>query len=303
MGHVSHLGREGGIAYLNPGTLVDRRRLPAGVNVYVLGPPRSSRINQSNPAAGRAKATYFGIDQTGLTGFIDAALQLGPPRSGRVAPGGTGPFGTDTGLTHDQANDHPYFQTTYFAPDQSHRRIEHAWLDVVGPFALQLDGAINNTSLVLGIEIEASGNVLLFPGDAQVGSWLSWHDHRWTVKRDGETITVTAEDLLKNTVLYKVSHHGSHNATVKHQGLELMTHPDLVAMIPEKERSYNGILYRPLVERLRKLCKGRVIISADKDFPPEDLLANRPQELSSTEWLAFKADLVVTPLYVQYTVR
>jgi hypothetical protein len=123
------------------------------------------------------------------------------------------------------------------------------------------------------------------------------------MKRGDKTEMVTAEDLLKNTVLYKVSHHGSHNATVKDKGLELMTHPDLVAMIPEKEKSYNGILYKPLIDRLRKLCKGRVVISADENFPPEDLRDKRPRELSSAEWKAFKADLDVKPLYVEYTVR
>jgi hypothetical protein len=172
-----------------------------------------------------------------------------------------------------------------------------------GQFALQLDGAINNTSLVLAIELEGSGSVLLFPGDAQVGSWLSWHEHQWKVKRGDKTETVTAEDLLKNTVLYKVSHHGSHNATVKDKGLELMTHSDLVAMIPEKEKSYNGILYQPLIETLRKRCKGRVLISADAKFPPEDLVKKLPPELSAAEWKAFKADLTVERLYVEYTVR
>jgi hypothetical protein len=303
MRNVVRLGKKGGIAYLNPGTRVDARRLPAGVNIYVLGPPRDSLINKSNPTAGKAKETYLGIDNTGLAGFIDALLQLGGTAStGAAARAVEGPF-KDTGLTPAAARRHAYFKDTYFDRHEAHRRIEHAWLDAVGPFALQLDGAINNTSLVLAIELEGSKNVLLFPGDAQVGSWLSWHDHQWRVKRGNKEVTVTAKDLLRNTVLYKVSHHGSHNATVKEQGLELMTHPELVAMIPEKEKSYNGILYKPLVDRLRQLCKGRVIVSADKDFPPEDLLAKRPRELSPAGWQAFKDNLEVKPLYVEYTIR
>lgn len=116
-----------------------------------------------------------------------------------------------------------------------------------------------------------------------------------------EEISKDAE--LKSTVLYKVSHHGSHNATVRAKGLDLMTHPDLVAMIPEKEKSYNGILYKPLLRRLRKRCKGRVLISADAEFRPEDLLKKRPSELSAAEWKAFKANLTVDQLYVEYTIR
>jgi hypothetical protein len=304
MTNVVKLGKHGGIVYLNPGKMVEPRRLPAGVNVYVLGPPRSSMINKMNPSKGSAKETYLGIDNTGLTGFIDGVLRLGEPGKPKAsAPDPEGPFGKGAGITSGKAESNPYFKQTYFAEDEKYRRIENTWLDAVGQFSLQLDGAINNTSLVLAIELEESGKVLLFPGDAQVGSWLSWHEHEWKVKRGAKTETVKAEDLLNNTVLYKVSHHGSHNATVKDKGLELMTHPELVAMIPEKEKSYNGILYKPLVDHLRKRCKGRVIISADVKFPPEDLLAKRPPELSAAEWKSFKADLTVEPLYVEYTIR
>lgn len=41
----------------------------------------------------------------------------------------------------------------------------------------------------------------------------------------------TTEYLLANTEFYKVGNHGSHNATLI-KGLELMTHNNLVAMIP-----------------------------------------------------------------------
>jgi hypothetical protein len=82
-----------------------------------------------------------------------------------------------------------------------------------------------------------------------------------------------------------------------------MTHPDLVAMIPEKEKSYNGILYTPLIKHLRKRCKGRVLISADAKHRPEDLLKERPAEISAAEWTAFKKDVVVDRRYVEFTVR
>jgi hypothetical protein len=38
--------------------------------------------------------------------------------------------------------------------------------------------------------------------------------------------------LFANTVLYKIGHHGSHNATLREKGLEMMNHPELVAMFP-----------------------------------------------------------------------
>ena len=304
--HIVDLGKhQGGVKYFSPGTMVDERVLPKGVNVYVMGPPRGSLINQSNPSGGKAKETYLGIDNSGLTGFIDGLLHLGADQEGGsgASVSTSGPFAGEIGITEEAAKADPYFKSTYFANKEKYRRIEFSWLDVAGQFALQLDGAINNTSLVLAIELAETGKVLLFPGDAQVGSWLSWHQHEWTVKRGSKTETRTAEDLLKNTVLYKVSHHGSHNATIKGKGLELMVHPDLVAMMPEKEDCYNGIPYPELMEHLNERCKGRVLVSADVNFPPEDLLKKRPPGLSAAEWKAFKNDVVVDPIFIEYTVR
>jgi beta-lactamase superfamily II metal-dependent hydrolase len=62
-----------------------------------------------------------------------------------------------------------------------------------------LDKAVNGTSLVLAFEF--SDAVLLFPADAQWGTWdeiLSDPAHR---------------DLVARTTFLKVGHHGSHNAT------------------------------------------------------------------------------------------
>lgn len=306
MENIVKLGQPGGIKYLNPGKTVDKRLVPDGVSVYVLGPPRSGLINKSNPSSGNARESYLGIDQSGLTSFIDGTLRMGasPEQLASASQAAhDGPFRLEVGTSVSTAQNDQYLSSTYFEASESYRRIENSWLDVSGQFALQLDGAINNTSLVLAIELEESGKVLLFPGDAQVGSWLSWHEHQWKVTRDGKTLTVTAEDLLNNTVLYKVSHHGSHNATIKDQGLEMMTHPDLVAMIPEKEKSYPGILYEPLFDRLTELCKGRVLVSADVDHPPEDLVKKRPPQLSAAEWKSFKDDLAVEPVYIEFTVR
>jgi hypothetical protein len=303
MEHLISLGANGGgIKYFSPGTTVDKRLLPPGVNVYVLGPPRSSLINKSNPSRGHAHETYMSIDDSGMTSFIDGLLGLDASGDGN-SHGGASPFGEGVGIEKDEAEEVRFFAETYFAQHDAYRKIEHNWLDIAGQFALQLDGAINNTSLVLAIELADSGKVLLFPGDAQVGSWLSWHDFQWESREGSGTETRTAQDLLKHTVLYKVSHHGSHNATVRDKGLELMTHPDLVAMMPEKEDCYSGIPYEPLMERLNELCKGRVLVSADVNFPPEELLTDRPAELTAGQWASFKKDLVIERLYVEYTIR
>jgi hypothetical protein len=65
--------------------------------------------------------------------------------------------------------------------------------------AVALEKAVNGTSLVLMFEL---GNaVLLFPGDAQWGTWRRILDDR------------EARELVERTTFLKVGHHGSHNAT------------------------------------------------------------------------------------------
>jgi len=93
------------------------------------------------------------------------------------------------------------------------RRIETEWLNSAGALALAMNSQTNNASLVLAFELSKGGKVLLFAADAQAGNWKSWADKDWT---DGDEV-VTTRDLLGRTVLYKVGHHGSHNATLDGQ--------------------------------------------------------------------------------------
>jgi hypothetical protein len=67
--------------------------------------------------------------------------------------------------------------------------------------AVQLEKAVNGTSLMLMFQIGQA--YLLFPGDAQNGTWQM-------VLQNEET-----RELLFKTNFYKVGHHGSHNATPK----------------------------------------------------------------------------------------
>ncbi len=65
--------------------------------------------------------------------------------------------------------------------------------------AVSLDKAVNGTSLMLMFEFGEA--FLLFPGDAQWGTWEA------AMNDPG------SRDLLAKTTFYKVGHHGSHNAT------------------------------------------------------------------------------------------
>jgi beta-lactamase superfamily II metal-dependent hydrolase len=172
----------------------------------------------------------------------------------------------------------------YLDPTQDWRRIDGDWLQSAEKLALNLVGDTNNTSLVLAFEWgpPRKGKVLLFPGDAQVGNWLSWRNQNY--KAGG--VTMTADDLLRRTILYKVGHHGSHNATARRDsdettpeyplgvpfGLELMN--DIVAMIPVDSQAVNKNMpdpwempYDRLYRRLREKARLRVL-RADESITP-----------------------------------
>jgi hypothetical protein len=115
---------------------------------------------------------------------------------------------------------------------------------------------------------------------------------------------VTGPDLLAKTVFYKVGHHGSHNATLKEQGLEQMTSEDLVAFIPvckaqaEKNR-WMGMPFNPLVDRLMEKTGGRVLQS-DAALPTAQQLSG----LSATARKAFLDSVQRNPggLYFEYSI-
>jgi len=146
--------------------------------------------------------------------------------------------------------------------------------------------------------------VLLFPGDAQVGNWSSWAKLNWPAP-DGRpgAQSITVADLLSRTVLYKVGHHGSHNATLRAQGLELMTSGDLVAMVPvdhemAARKHWDKIPFEPLMLRLREKTRGRVLRADDPTL-------SRPATISDADWAELSARLQWGPegsegLWVEY---
>ena len=75
--------------------------------------------------------------------------------------------------------------------------------------------------------------------------------------------TVTGPDLLNRTILYKVGHHGSHNATLRHYGLELMKRLR-VAMLPvdeemAKRKGWTQMPLPELVTALEQRASGGVL--------------------------------------------
>jgi hypothetical protein len=247
--------------------------VPAGTDArfYVLGPPHDwTMLRKINPSA-RDQETY-GLT-LGLGMFMDGAgTALGNVDAGR-------PFDQQYEIPFVYGQSAPeldffrknYWQPSGAAPD-AWRRIDTDWLGGSTELALQLDSLTNNTSLVLAIEFpdddqSSHGDVLLFAADAQVGNWLSWQDHVWTV--DGRP--VTGPDLLKRAILYKVGHHGSHNATLREKGLQQMERLR-IAMIPVNhemavKKRWGKMPLTELIEALNKRAKDGVL-RVDEPKPP-----------------------------------
>jgi hypothetical protein len=277
------------------------------VRVFVLGPPEDrSLIMQSQPAGGTDEV-YLGKIPTTMEAFFagvarDAAAGSGPG-SGAAAEDLSTPFDPQYQIAEAEARGSDFFNRYYGFDDKDPvarlRRIGSDWLAAMDELALNLDSNTNNTSLALAIELGESGKVLLFPGDAQVGNWLSWADLAWSIADgEGKQTSVTAADLLARTVLYKVGHHGSVNATLRQKGLELMARQDMVAMVPVDEQFARNVKhwnmpFPPLLQRLAQKTAGR-ILRADVGAPAQPASGD-------AAWGQAGQSVNVTDLYVDYT--
>jgi hypothetical protein len=187
------------------------------------------------------------------------------------------------------------------ADEPEWRQIGPKLVERVPRLQLGAMSALNDTSLVMAIELTARSEkkVLLFPGDAMIASWWSWHEHRW-LKNDPEAVTCAT--LLQNTVLYKVSHKGSASGTAIRFGLEMMNHPDLVAMLSIDESVAKKIGWQlpapSLMAALVQKTHGRIIRS-DLGMPPAKRKAS---ELADSEWRRFLKSAVVNALYIDHYV-
>jgi hypothetical protein len=256
-------GTGGEVKYLEPGGQPVPIPGLAGVRVFVLGPPLAAEaIRKNDPSQSNPEVYHLagGIEP----GFL-AALEKMTREDGQNTQDDGCPFDASFHITPEQAQQQEFFQQTYFS-DLDWREIDLDWLGSAESLALQLDSDTNNTSLVLAIELVKSGQVLLFPGDAQVGNWLSWQDLTWiTSGSSGQTTSISAPDLLKRTVFYKVGHHASHNATLREKGLEQMLSSQLSAFIPvyQDQALAQGkkgweMPFKPLLERLEEKTSGRI---------------------------------------------
>lgn len=200
----------------------DPRKLPGtnDVRAYPLGPPRDiGKLGELDPIGSEEFHLGSRSDEGGLF-LVDATSSLHRrlPFASR--------YGVPLALACADPLDGAFFNR-YCGPaavaatpdldevpdDAAWRRIENDWLYSAEQLALDINNSTNNTSVVLAFELGKGGKVLLFAADAQRGNWLTWANADFKLGQDA----VTVRDLLGRTVLYKVGHHGSHNATLNGQ--------------------------------------------------------------------------------------
>jgi len=277
-----------------------------GVRIYVLGPPRNeTEIRKVNPST-RNPETYSRLAAASVDFYLPGMQEpaAGPAREKATA--WAMPFDAYFAIDESDAAQDPFFQKYYGKDtgDEAFRRIEDDWLGVADELALALDNATNNTSLALAIEIIETGDVLLFPGDAQVGNMLSWDALSWRQKSPAGTAarTVSFSELIGRTAVYKVGHHGSHNATLREKGLERIDNRDLVALLPVDEAMAHGkrwdMPFPPLFERLQQKTGGR-IIRCDSGVPQKPAVA-AGSVLTGQEWKKFQDAVKTADRYVDY---
>ena len=185
---------------------VDTDALGDRVRVHVLGPSRDSEvIRDMDPPAGESYLR--------LLGAAEDDSSAGRP-----------PFPSGWGLKPEDIE---------FAVGLSHLKLTKRDRDRVNKLAsvdafalaVALEKAVNGTSLVLMFEVGDA--YLLFPGDAQWGTWRRMLE------------SADARELLDRTTFLKVGHHGSHNGTPKRfvEALETRSQgdgsesPDVWAMV------------------------------------------------------------------------
>jgi len=193
-----------------------------GVKVHVMGPSRSRDIiRDMDPPKGES----FLRLQRAIAG------QNGAPPAPFSADFRQDSRGTGEGVSAEDA-------------DEIRRATSLSDLAV----AVALDKAVNGTSLMLMFEI--AGTFLLFPGDAQWGTWNeAMADPEWS-------------DILKKVTFYKIGHHGSHNATPK-DFVEQMIPSGICAMASTLTRViWPDIPRQPLLDAL--IAKDAKVARTDK---------------------------------------
>ncbi|HKV12825.1 MAG TPA: hypothetical protein VJ725_32070 [Thermoanaerobaculia bacterium] len=302
-----------GTEYLRPHS--EPRTLPnvSGIRFFVCGPPEHEAKLRDMDPQGEEEFHFAAAEERSFLAAVAAAAGTHDEQEAYQ------PFEPWNRIPANSVRTSRYAQffEKYYGLEEKYRkdddrpwrRIDADWLRSAEHFALRMNNFINNTSLVLAIELPRTKKVLLFVGDAQRGNWVSWAEKKWTSANGltgGEEVTVG--DLLARTVFYKVGHHGSHNATLNKGGLHEMAQGEFadqfVAMIPANEKWALAVKPDPWVHPLPAIYKALLEKAHGRVFVMDrDVQMPSPQVLSSAKWQQFLDRSVRNDLYYEFTVE
>jgi hypothetical protein len=272
-----------------------------GIKFYVLGPPRDADLKFLKIEMNPDEMYHLAVTST-----AEDAEPPAPMLSDieTMLEDNESPFAKEYIMSE---KDLKQFNKAYNEPKMKWRQIEDDWKESANDMALALTRLVNNTSLAIALEFEQSGTVVLLPADAQSGNWMSWHKPEVmnAFKKKGGKDT---NELLKNTVFYKVGHHSSHNGTASVSGLELMGSKDLVAFIPLIKDKVpaawvpSGFPAAKLYPKIIEKARGRVV-RTDKGLIMDGGAVQLRSKLSAADKAAFQKKFKTGKNYFEYTVE
>jgi hypothetical protein len=193
--NLRDMGTSGSAHYVRFGDDVQLERIIPGAKLHVLGPPSLEQHHEILKQRSRDKDEFWMLhamlkDYWGLQAAT-AALSSNLNTKAEDSPKTNRLFSKARVFS----NHHPS-HTRWFINQVKNVRARQ----MMGLVRI-LDKAMNNTSVIALLEV--NGHKFLFPGDAQIENW------EYALKQTDKM------ELLKDSVLYKVGHHGSRNATPK----------------------------------------------------------------------------------------
>jgi hypothetical protein len=283
----------------------------AGIRAFIFGPPENADlIADEDPQPGE------GFPQDHAFSFAAAARV---PQEQRVSP-----FSRHYFVPREFAFEEGTFFTEQYGQgvaaaedtdgaevpsNASWRRIDDEWLYSAETLALKLNTGINNTSLVVAFQLPKSRKVLFFAADAQRGNWISWKDVKF---RDGNE-SITTKDLLNRAVLYKVGHHGSHNATLsgtatdEHPNLSWMGQGDAATEFTAMITAVNEWAMKkntpPWVHPLPSIKEALLGKAKGRVFQTDENVPKKPVSASDGEWKQFTDRSVFESLFFDWNVK
>lgn len=220
----------------------------AGVKIHVLGPSRNEDvIRDMNPEKNESYLQFL-ITRAGPPG-----QRLQPFRSGWEMPL----------MKYREAYPHLNFT------ERLKRELAKVGSGTEFELVTKLEKAVNGTSLLLMFVIGRAH--LLFPGDAQWGTWkAALAEPEW-------------QELLSQTAFYKVGHHGSHNATPRSFVEKHLTRKFSAMVSTRGTKKWPDIPRKPLLKKLRE--RANPVVRSDKRDVPDPAGVSRKPEYIETKVL------------------